>query len=106
MGFSWEGFCIEQIISLTHSRDEECFTWSVQSGPEVDLVLTKPNGLFGFECKASDAPRKTTSMISAINDLSLTKLFVIYPGDKNYPLDDKIEAVGFKNLSRIVQTII
>ena len=106
MGFSWEGFCIEQIISLKHSRDEECFTWSVQSGPEVDLVLTKPNGLFGFECKASDAPRKTTSMISAINDLSLTKLFVIYPRDKNYPLDEKIEAVGFKNLSRIVQTII
>jgi len=45
-------------------------------------------------------------MISAINDLSLTKLFVIYPRDKNYPLDEKIEAVGFKNLSRIVQTII
>jgi len=106
LGASWEGFCIEQIISLTHSRDEECFTWSVQSGPEVDLVLTKQNGLFGFECKASDAPRKTTSMISAVNDLSLTKLFVIYPGEKNYPLDEKIEAVGFKNLLRIIQTVV
>ncbi len=27
LGPSWEGFCIEQIISLTNSRDEECFTF-------------------------------------------------------------------------------
>jgi len=72
----------------------------------VDLVLTKQNGLFGFECKASDAPRRTISMISAVDDLSLTKLFVIYPGEKNYSLDEKIEAVGFKNLLRIVQTVV
>jgi predicted AAA+ superfamily ATPase len=71
----------------------------------VDLVLTKQKGLFGFECKASDAPRRTTSMISAVNDLNLTKLFVIYPGEKNYPLDEKIEAVGFKTLSRMVRAI-
>jgi hypothetical protein len=106
LGASWEGFCIEQIISLTHSRDEECFTWSVQSGPEVDFVLTKKKGLFGFECKASDAPQRTSSMITAVKDLSLAKLFVIYPGEKDYRLDDKIEVVGFKNLSRILPQII
>jgi uncharacterized protein len=100
LGFSWEGFCIEQIISLTNSREEECFTWSVQNGPEVDLVLTKRNGVFGFECKVGDAPKRTSSMISAVKDLNLAKLFVIYPGDLDYPLDDKIEAVAFKNLSR------
>jgi hypothetical protein len=60
----------------------ECFTWSVRSGPEADLVLTKKNGLFGFECKASDAPQRTSSMISAVDDLNLAKLFVIYPGEK------------------------
>jgi uncharacterized protein len=100
LGFSWEGFCIEQIISLTNSREEECFTWSVQNGPEVDLVLTKRNGVFGFECKVGDAPKRTSSMISAVKDLNLAKLFVIYPGDLDYPLDDKIEAVAFKNLPR------
>jgi len=106
LGASWEGFCIEQIISLTNSRDEECFTWSVQSGPEVDLVLTKQKGLFGFECKASDAPQRTVSMISAVNDLGLSKLFVIYPGERDYALGEKIEAVGFKNLHRILSQII
>ena len=106
LGASWEGFCIEQIISLTHSRDEECFTWSVQSGPEVDLVLMKQSGLFGFECKASDAPKRTSSMITAVKDLNLKKLFVIYPGEMNYSLDDHIEAVAFQNLSRILPQIV
>jgi len=106
LGASWQGFCIEQIISLTHSRDEECFTWSVQSGPEVDLVLTKQSGLFGFECKASDAPKRTSSMITAVKDLNLKKLFVIYPGERDYPLDDHIEAVAFQNLYRILPQIV
>jgi hypothetical protein len=62
--------------------------------------------LFGFECKASDAPRLTTSMITAVNDLGLTNLFVIYPGERIYPLADKIEAVGFNNLSRVLSRVI
>jgi predicted AAA+ superfamily ATPase len=105
VGPSWEGFCIEQIISLSHSRDEECFTWSVQSGPEVDLVLTKSGGLFGFECKVSDAPSRTRSMITAVNDLGLIKLFVVYPGEKSYPVDEKIEVVGFRNLAGVLAQI-
>ena len=105
LGFSWEGFCIDQIVSLTHSREEECFTWSIQSGAEVDLVLTKRSGLFGFEFKAGDAPQRTSSMISAVKDLKLTRLFVIYPGEMNYPLDDKIEAVAFKNLRSILPSL-
>jgi uncharacterized protein len=104
-GFSWEGFCIEQIVSITRAREEECFTWSIQSGPEVDLVIQKGSGLFGFECKAGDAPRSTPSMFTAVKDLNLKALFVIYPGELNYPLGDKIDAIGFQNLKACLQEI-
>ena len=106
LGPSWEGFGLEQIVALTHSRDEECFTWSVPSGPEVDLVLTRKSGLFGFEFKASDAPRRTSSMITAVKDLKLTRLFVIYPGEVNYPLDDHTEAVGIRSLPKILSSLV
>lgn len=105
LGFSWEGYGIEQIVSLTNSREEECFTWSIQNGAEVDLVLEKRQGLFGFEFKAGDAPRRTSSMIAAVNELKLKKLFVIYPGEMNYALDEKIEAVALKDLMRILPTV-
>ena len=105
LGPSWEGFGIEQIIRLTNSREEECFTWSVQSGPEVDLVLTKRSGLFGFEFKAGDAPQRTKSMVDAVDSLRLAKLFVIYPGKMKYSLDEKIEAVGIMNLTQVLPEV-
>jgi predicted AAA+ superfamily ATPase len=89
-------------VSLKNSREEECFTWSIQGGAEVDLVLTRRKGNFGFEFKAGDAPQRTTSMLVAVNELKLARLFVIYPGEMYYALDDKIEAVGFKNLKEIL----
>ena len=97
-GASWEGFCIEQILSIFKIPEEHAYTWSVQSGAEVDLVLTQPEGLVGFEFKAGDAPRKSRSMTAGMETLKLSKLYVIYPGEKNYPLDEGIEAIGIVNL--------
>lgn len=71
----------------------------------MDLVLTRTSGLFGFECKAADAPTRTSSMIAAVKDLGLTKLFVIYPGELNYALGDRIEAVGFTNLPQVLPSL-
>jgi hypothetical protein len=34
-------------------------------------------------------------MVSALEDLSLDRLFVIYPGDQRFPLHERIDAVGF-----------
>lgn len=104
-GASWEGFCIEQIIRLTHAHDDECFTWSVQSGPEVDLVLRRPGGTFGFEFKVGDAPLRTRAMSTAVHDLDLAHLYVVYPGTRDYPLDERISVVGFNNLERVTRPL-
>lgn len=101
LGASWEGFCLEHVIRLTGAHDEQCFSWSVQGGAEVDLVLTRPAGVFGFEFKAGDAPAKTASMVTAKDDLKLAQLFVVYPGSVDYALGDGIEVVGFQNLERV-----
>lgn len=100
-GASWEGFGVEQVIAITGARDEECFTWSVQGGAEVDLVLRLPGGPFGFEFKSEDAPRRTKSMLSAVTELQLRKHYVIYPGAKDYTLDETIEVIGIQNLGKL-----
>lgn len=101
LGASWEGFGIEQLISLLHLREEQCYAWSVHSGAEVDLVIQMSGGLVGVEFKAADAPRRTRSMTAAVETLKLRKLFVVYPGDKDYPLDETIEVIGIANLPRL-----
>jgi len=106
LGASWEGFGIEQVVALANVRDEQCFTWSVQGGAEVDLVIQTGSGHpLGIEFKAADAPRQTRSMTAAIESLELSKLIVVYPGDKDYRLGDKVEAVSIQNLGRIKELL-
>lgn len=104
-GPSWEGFCIEQVIRMTRSHEDQCFTWSLEQGAEVDLILAKPSGVWGIECKAGPAPKKEPSMEAAANLLGLKGLFVIYPGAKSYELTDKIKVVAFSELESCIPTL-
>jgi len=54
---------------------------------------------YGFECKRMDAPKLTPSMKIALEDLDLERLIVIYPGDRSYPLHDRVEAVPISVLA-------
>ncbi len=101
LGASWEGFCIEQVIRLFQLDESRCFCYSVQSGTEMDMVVDTPKGLIGFEFKAAATPGRSRSMLESIHDLGLTKVFVIYPGERRYSLDDKIEVVPVKMLSSL-----
>jgi len=40
----------------------------------------------------------TSSMIIALKDLGLEKIFVVHPGELSFPLRDKIEALGYSNI--------
>lgn len=37
----------------------------------------------------------------ALEDLKLDHLYIVHPHDKNFPVAEKITAVGIKNLSAI-----
>lgn len=93
LGASWEGFALEQVIQLLNLRAEEIFFWAVHTGGELDLVFSQRGRLWGIEFKYSDAPTMTKSMASALSELSLAHLWVIYPGSKAYRLDKKISVV-------------
>jgi uncharacterized protein len=91
LGASWEGFVIEQMLS-SEAHDEAYF-WATHQGAEIDLVLRRGCELIGIECKRADAPSVTPSMHIALKDLKLTRIFVIYPGNKRYALAPQVEAV-------------
>ena len=89
LGSSWEGFAIEQIIRTT--PEIVPYFWSTYSGAELDLLLSRNGKWIGIEFKYTETPKSTKSMHSAIHDLNLEKLYVIYPGSENYPLHESIE---------------
>jgi hypothetical protein len=96
VGASWEGFVVEQVL-LAEPHDE-AFFWSTHQGAEIDLVLRRGDRLFGVECKRTDAPRVTPSIRIATEDVGLTRVAVLYPGARRYPLAVGVEAVPVQAL--------
>lgn len=97
IGASWEGFALEEVIRALQARQEECFFWSTYGEAEIDLLIYRKGKFLGFEFKYTDAPKMTKSMQIALQDLPLEKVFVLYPGEMDYPLSDRVLAMGLES---------
>lgn len=96
-GASWEGYAIEEVIKLV--RPEQACFWATHQGAELDLFLVEGGRRFGVEIKRQDAPSLTPSMRIALDDLRLEKLTVLYPGDREYDLGDRVRVVPLERLA-------
>jgi predicted AAA+ superfamily ATPase len=103
VGASWEGFVIEQLVAVTGSLS--AYYWATHGGAELDLMLMIQGQRFGFEFKHSDAPEATKSMHTALQDLGLQHLWVIYPGSETYPLSDRITVLPISGVSTLIGKI-
>jgi predicted AAA+ superfamily ATPase len=101
LGASWEGFALEQVLRHLQLREEEAFFWSLHSGGELDLLFRAKGKLWGVAFKYTDAPTIGRSMHSALRELGLAHLWVIYPGEETYPLDYSITVAGLNSLEKI-----
>lgn len=101
VGALWEGFALEEVINCFKAKNNECYFWSTHNEAELDLLMFKYGKRFGFEFKYSDSPKKTRSMSIALEDLNLEHLYVIFPGDMKFSLEEKITACGLDTLSKI-----
>ena len=96
LGASWEGFVIEEILRVT--GDRQAYFWATQAGAELDLFVLWHGQRIGIEVKYGDAPGFTKSMAVAIADLKLDRLFVVYPGNSAYQLNDETEVVPLADM--------
>ena len=97
VGASWEGYVIEEVLRAV--RPDQAYFWATHGGAELDLLIFKDGKRIGVECKRVDAPRLTPSMQSALTDLHLDHLYVIYPGALRFPLAERVEAFPLRDLT-------
>ena len=103
LGASWEGFALEQVIGTLNTSN--IYFWATHAGAELDLFVVVGGKRYGLEVKYADAPGRSRSMHTAIQDLSLEHLWVIYPGQQEYPLNDKISVVPLDAALRLLEII-
>jgi len=101
LGASWEGLALEHVLRVLRVEPGEAFHWGTHGGAELDLLLVRGGQRWGFEFKYADAPRTTKSMRVAVADLKLERLVVVYPGERDYLLDERIQVVGLRNIASV-----
>jgi len=101
LGASWEGFALESVIRYLKLDAQDCYFWRTQAQAELDLLVVRGTKRIGFEFKYEAAPKMTKSMYSALNDLSLDKLWIIYPGNISIHLTQQVCCLGLNSINSI-----
>lgn len=103
-GASWEGWCVEQVLSAVRSSTVASF-YRTSAGAEIDLVLQPPGGesLIAVEVKFALDPRPTKGFWSALDDLQSARSFVVYPGTEFYPLGANTWALPASQIMRLAE---
>ena len=91
VGASWEGFVVEQLLSLIEPRD--AWFWGTHQGAEIDLLTEIDGKQVGFEIKRTDQPRITPSIRSALTDLKLDHVYLVHAGTHTFPLAERVTAL-------------
>jgi uncharacterized protein len=84
LGGSWEGYVINQILSLK-SPDVDISFYRTQHEAEVDLVFSKSGKAFATaEIKYTSAPGVSRGAINCIQNLQTNNNFIITPASDDY----------------------
>jgi predicted AAA+ superfamily ATPase len=105
VGPSWEGFAIEQLLTVAPPRTSAAF-YRTAAGAEIDLVLELPRerGVWAIEVKRGLTTTPTKGFHNACEDLRPERSFVVYSGGDRYPIDDGLEAIGLSGLADLLQS--
>jgi predicted AAA+ superfamily ATPase len=95
VGCSWEGFAMEQLLSSI-SKDWEPSFYRTQAGAEIDLVLENGKERIGVEFKANTAPAVSAGFWNCIEDLGLSKVYIVCPIEDLYSYKENATVCGIR----------
>ena len=89
IGASWEGFVIENLLSVVPDRSSASF-YRTSAGAEIDLVLDLPGraGRWAIEIKRALSAKPGKGFYQACEDIQPDKSFVVYAGTERYPVSE------------------
>ena len=104
-GMSWEGFVIENLLSVLPYRTLPSF-YRTAAGAEVDLVLEFPSQKkWAVEVKGGAAPSLSKGFYNALEDIEPERSFVVCPGADRYPVSKEIEVISLAELAQEVAAV-
>jgi predicted AAA+ superfamily ATPase len=105
VGASWEGFVLENILSVAPRRVIPWF-YRTHAGAEMDLVLeVTPQRRIAIEIKRTLTPKLTRSFTLACADLQPAERYIVYAGEEAYPLGKDVMAMSVQGMMERVGSV-
>lgn len=106
VGGSWEGFVIENILSVAPITTKGYF-YRTARGSEIDLILDigGRHGIWAIEIKKGSIPKTGKGFTVALEDIQPNKAFIVYDGKERYPKGNNIEAIGLGDMVETIKSV-
>lgn len=98
VGGSWEGFVIENIISVLPFNAQPYY-YRTTNGAEIDLVLEfSVTEKWAIAIKRSSEPSLSKGYYNACDDIQADKRYVVYAGQDSFSLGQDVTAISLTGL--------
>jgi uncharacterized protein len=102
VGGSWEGFVIENIISIA-TNNVKVYYYRTADGAEIDLVLEFGiTDLWAIEIKRNSAPNISKGFYIACDDINATRKYVVYSGQETFGLKNDVTLISLYDMMHII----
>jgi len=103
-GMSWEGFVIENLISVL-PWGVTPFFYRTSAGAEIDLLLefTARKELWAIEIKRSPSAKLEKGFHHARADLEPNRSFLVHATEDRFPLATDVEAIGIVEMMNLLR---
>jgi predicted AAA+ superfamily ATPase len=104
VGGSWEGFVIENIMSVT-PLNVQPFYYGTPAGAEIDLILEfSPTEKWAIEIKRNSTPSISKGFYIACEDVQPQRRYVVYSGKDRFSVGHGITAISLFELMQEILT--
>ena len=98
LGKSWEGFVIENILSILPATTGAYF-YRTAAGAEIDLVLKiSSSETWAIEIKSGSAPKIKPGFYTACEDVRATYRYVVYGGNDEFSIKHKTTMISLQKI--------
>lgn len=103
IGAGWEGFVIENIISVL-PKGTETYFYRSSAGAEIDLIVKlSSRDIWAIEIKRGLSPKVQRGFHQACEDVQAVKKYLIYSGEDKFPIKNNITVL---NLPKMMKTLV
>ena len=105
-GASWEGFALENILSVL---PEGATSWFYRTavGAEIDLVIEQGvRQRVAIEIKRSLAPSVSKGFHVGCEDITATRRYIVYPGTEQYPVSNGVTVMPLVDMMTELREIL